>query len=206
MARGASRAQSELSQDSVAGIISMARMGQMPTPKQVAAVTGMSEREAAQSMADAGLISKPKIDNAWGPYTEATWVARIDSEPAKISAKVEANRTKYAAGEQDVPGRPDLDLRKFFEENPKGKLSDVIANGDAISVSGYGAMSTAYRIVEVAGKSVTAQRLGSNGELFGEPVKFNYSVKNKEFSVAGERGRFRSYVNFGVSFYKSYDD
>ncbi len=192
MARGNSRAQSEAvaTRDETRSLSAQASRAQ-------------SELATAAPNPPAGT---GKIDNAWGPYTEATWVARIDSEPVKLSEKVEANRTKYAAGQQDIPGRPDLDLRKFFEENPNGKLSDVIAKGDAVSVSGYGAMSTAYRIVEVAGKSVMAKRLGSNGELFGEPVKFNYSVKNKEFAVSGERGRFRSYVSFGTSFYKSYDD
>lgn len=145
------------------------------------------------------------IDNPFGYMQEGTWKAKLDSAtiPANLRAN-EENRQKYKIGESDVPGVPRIDLGKFFEENPKGKLSDVVQVGDPISNSGYGGAYYPYRVVGVAGKSVLVQGVTSSGELNGRTEKLNYNVAAKAFRKPKE-GRFNSWV-YGSSYYASYND
>lgn len=145
------------------------------------------------------------IDNPFGYMREGTWKAKIDSLP--IPENLRANdelRQKYKIKESDVPGVPRIDLKKFFQDNPTGKLTDIVQVGDPIANSGYGGAWYPYRIVGVAGKSVTIRMVSSNGELVGEPTKLNYNVKESEFRKPKE-GRFNTWV-YGSSYYASYND
>ena len=161
----------------------------------------------ASDMRSSGInVREPSaIDNPFGYMREGTWKAKIDSvaPPASLRAN-EENRQKYKIGESDVPGVPRIDLKKFFEDNPNGKLTDVVQAGDAISNSGYGGAYYPYRIIAVAGKSVTVRGVSSSGELVGETVKLNYNVKANGFRKPRE-GRFNTWV-YGSSYYASYND
>lgn len=145
------------------------------------------------------------INNPFGYMREGTWKAKIDriTPPPSMRAN-EENRQKYKMGESDIPGVPRIDLGKFFEENPNGKLTDVVQAGDAISNSGYGGAFYPYRVVGVAGKSVTVRRVTSSGELAGEPEKLNFNVKANAFRKPKE-GRYNTWV-YGSSYYASYND
>ena len=136
---------------------------------------------------------------------EGTWRAKMDFAFApKASPVVEENRQKYKTGESDVPGVPRVNLKKFFEDNPNGRLTDIVQVGDAISLAGYGGAHYPYRITAVSGKSVMVNGVSSSGELRQPAEKLNYNVAQSEFRKPKE-GRYNTWV-YGSSYYSSYND